>query len=261
MLAQSFVVFTTLSLVIARPLAHYKRALDLGSCQDATIKFANGLDGRTEPAFAPNDPGSFDHGSALNIGVISGFICQQLNDKCKAGQDALAACAAGQAASAGKTGQAAADAFNAALGGAAGASSSAASAAAAPPPPAATDAAASDCVQSTVTVTAAAAANTDASAANSTPPAAASAAAAPAAGAGGNFQKFTGSLGGLPPPVETGGKGFVVTGSDDFINLGAAVQRSCDIQHNACADQANSGGGFSVSQCDAQDTACVAANK
>jgi hypothetical protein len=105
MLAQSFVVFTTLSLVIARPLAHYKRgmsssianvktfvlnlickALDLGSCQDATIKFANGLDGRTEPAFAPNDPGSFDHGSALNIGVISGFICQQLNDKCKAGQ-------------------------------------------------------------------------------------------------------------------------------------------------------------------------------
>jgi hypothetical protein len=61
-----------------------KVALNLGSCADATIKFANGLDGRTEPAFEPTDPGSFSHGSALGIGVITSFICQQLNDKCKA---------------------------------------------------------------------------------------------------------------------------------------------------------------------------------
>jgi hypothetical protein len=63
--------------------------LDLGSCSNPTVKFANGLDGRKEPAFAPNNAADFNHGSALNIGVISSFICQQLNDKCKAGQGEL----------------------------------------------------------------------------------------------------------------------------------------------------------------------------
>ncbi|KAL8733974.1 MAG: hypothetical protein Q9166_001735 [cf. Caloplaca sp. 2 TL-2023] len=54
---------------------HRKRALDFGSCTDPTIKFADGLDGRKEAAFAPNNDADFNVGSALNIGVISRFIC------------------------------------------------------------------------------------------------------------------------------------------------------------------------------------------
>ena len=61
------------------------------------------------------------------------------------------------------------------------------------------------------------------------------AAAAPtaAAAAGANLQTFTGELGGsLPPAVSKGGRGFVVAGNADFVNLAAALQRSCDEQHN-----------------------------
>lgn len=102
-------------------------------------------------------------------------------------------------------------------------------------------------------------------------PAAAAAPAAPAAQlaatpASGNLQKFTGALGGAAaPPVTVGGRGFVVSGeSDSFLNIGAAVGRSCDVQHNNCADVANSAAGrasgLSVGQCDQQDTQCRAAN-
>jgi hypothetical protein len=58
----------------------------------------------------------FNHGSALNIGVIAGFICQRLGSPCNAAADAISACTAGQTAATGLTGQAAADAFNNALG-------------------------------------------------------------------------------------------------------------------------------------------------
>ncbi|EFQ32478.1 uncharacterized protein GLRG_07748 [Colletotrichum graminicola M1.001] len=76
--------------------------------------------------------------------------------------------------------------------------------------------------------------------------------------AGTNVQTFTGTLGGLPPPViqSTGDRPFSVDG-DTFVGKGAALGRSCDVQHNACARAANSGqisGG--VSQCDAQDAQC-----
>ncbi|PBK97692.1 hypothetical protein ARMGADRAFT_1052187 [Armillaria gallica] len=90
---------------------------------------------------------------------------------------------------------------------------------------------------------------------------AAVAASSPAASTSGNLQTFTGALGGAAAPAVTaGGRGFVVEGSDDFLNVGAALTRSCDIQHNACANAANSGSaGVSVSGCDAQDTECKAA--
>ncbi|EXJ90425.1 hypothetical protein A1O1_03526 [Capronia coronata CBS 617.96] len=90
--------------------------LDLGSCPDPTIVFADGFDGRKEKSFEPNDTTAFTHGSALNIKVITDFICQQLDVKCKASQEAIDACNTGAAAAQGQTGQAAADAFNAALG-------------------------------------------------------------------------------------------------------------------------------------------------
>ncbi|KAF8908899.1 hypothetical protein CPB84DRAFT_1843261 [Gymnopilus junonius] len=81
----------------------------------------------------------------------------------------------------------------------------------------------------------------------------------------GNLQKFAGACGAAAPPVTAGGRGFVVTGeSDSFLNLSAAVGRSCDVQHNQCANIANSAAGRSsgltVGQCDQQDTQCRAAN-
>ncbi|KAJ3573210.1 hypothetical protein NP233_g2574 [Leucocoprinus birnbaumii] len=81
--------------------------------------------------------------------------------------------------------------------------------------------------------------------------------------AGQNVQTFTGALGGAAaPPVVVGGKGFIVDNSE-FLNIGAALGRSCDVQHNQCANIANSAAGRSagltVGQCDQQDTACKAA--
>lgn len=123
------------SLASARPLPHYRQRrqaiTDFGSCNATPdINFALGLDGRKDPAFQAKNNDVFNHGSALGIGVITSFICQQLNDRCKAPAATLAACASGQAAAAKATGGAAADAFNAAFGittnfGSAGASSEA----------------------------------------------------------------------------------------------------------------------------------------
>lgn len=131
----------------------------------------------------------------------------------------------------------------------------------------ASTAAATSCAPAaTVTVTATAAATPASGANNAAATASSAAAASTAAATGGNLQTFTGKLGGsLPPAVTAGGRGFVVAGSDDFLNIGAALQRSCDIQHNACANSANSAAGRSsgltVSQCDQQDTQCTAAGK
>lgn len=81
-----------------------------------------------------------------------------------------------------------------------------------------------------------------------------------AATTSGNLQTFTGSLGGLPPPVTAGGsKGFLVEGAA-FIQEAGALGRSCDEQHNTCANAANAGGqSFTVSDCDTQNTQCHAA--
>ncbi|KAG7443027.1 uncharacterized protein BT62DRAFT_972783 [Guyanagaster necrorhizus] len=99
-------------------------------------------------------------------------------------------------------------------------------------------------------------------AARSDSTATASAAAGSAADTTGtNLQTFTGALGGIAAPAVTaGGRGFVVEGSDDFLNVGAALTRSCSIQHNACADAANSGSAdITVGDCDEQSTECEAA--
>ncbi|KAI8285282.1 hypothetical protein K4K56_009625 [Colletotrichum sp. SAR 10_98] len=91
-----------------------RQNLDFGECQDPSIEFAAGLDGRKEASFGP--AGDFEHGSALNINIISSFICGQLSSRCQASDDAVAACEQGQADAQGLQGQAAADAFNTALG-------------------------------------------------------------------------------------------------------------------------------------------------
>ncbi|PNH40981.1 hypothetical protein VD0004_g6090 [Verticillium dahliae] len=79
---------------------------------------------------------------------------------------------------------------------------------------------------------------------------------------GNNIQAFTGTLGGAAPPVikGTGDRPFSVKGNT-FTSAGAALSRSCDIQHNACANAANTGkltGG--VGQCETQNAQCHAAN-
>jgi hypothetical protein len=74
--------------------------------------------------------------------------------------------------------------------------------------------------------------------------------------AGSNFQTFTAALGGIAatPIVDSGiaNRKFQVK-NDTFVNIGAALQRSCDQQFNACANAANGGGAaFKVADCSAQ---------
>ncbi|QRV81892.1 hypothetical protein RhiJN_09907 [Ceratobasidium sp. AG-Ba] len=121
LLSHSFAaVSLATSFVAARPLPHYRRQnaiTDFGTCKATPdIIFALGLDGRKDPAFQAKNNDVYNHGSALGIGVITSFICQQLNDKCKAPAPTLAACAEGQKAAAKVQGGGAADAFNRAFG-------------------------------------------------------------------------------------------------------------------------------------------------
>ncbi|KAL8993742.1 MAG: hypothetical protein Q9169_006124 [Polycauliona sp. 2 TL-2023] len=265
-------------------------ALDLGDCTDPTIKFAEGLDGRKEASFIANNQAEFPHGSAQKIGIISDFVCQKLNDKCKAGADAVAACNQGAEAAASLEGQDAADAFNAAVGGDGGAaaevnnnaavedegddeeigdecadassptSTGAAAAAASSAPAEASDAAdANDNeeVEAAAADSMDAEANEEADSANNEDAAAAQ---------GNNVQTFPGALGAPAVPViETAGadRPFSVTANgktDTFLNKAAALDRSCAVQKNACANAANGGQiEESVADCEVQQQKCNAA--
>ncbi|KAJ4415922.1 hypothetical protein N0V82_007043 [Gnomoniopsis sp. IMI 355080] len=96
--------------------AKKRAALDFGDCANPAIEFAPQADRGNADAFAAVDQTDFNHGSANNINVISGFICSQLASSCNAAQDAVDACDDAQAAANGLSGQDAADAFNNALG-------------------------------------------------------------------------------------------------------------------------------------------------
>ncbi|KAF7952336.1 uncharacterized protein EAE97_001833 [Botrytis byssoidea] len=71
------------------------------------------------------------------------------------------------------------------------------------------------------------------------------------------------ALGGIAaPPITNSGdsaRPFSVNGNT-FVNEAAALQRSCDIQFNACADAFNGGkaNGFSMSDCQTQENSCLA---
>ena len=90
-------------------------AAAFGSC-DPTITFGIPSDGRKEEAFEPTDLSTFNHGSAQKIDIISQFICSQMSNKCNVDAAAVSTCDAAASAASGLTGQAAADAFNSALG-------------------------------------------------------------------------------------------------------------------------------------------------
>lgn len=93
-----------------------KRAVDFGSCSNPTIVFKEGLDGRNTPAFIAENQGDFNHGSALNIKIISDFICQRLGSSCKADAATVDLCnSASAAAQAVTQDQTAADTFNSIL--------------------------------------------------------------------------------------------------------------------------------------------------
>lgn len=101
----------------ARPALPKRAAPDLGSCSNANILFEAGLDGRTTNAFIAANQQDFNHGSALNIGVVAGFICQRLGSPCNAPAEVQASCAQASAAAVATTqDQAAADAWNAIMG-------------------------------------------------------------------------------------------------------------------------------------------------
>ena len=108
------------------------RALNLGTCSNPTILFEAGLDGRNTDAFIAANQGDFNHGSALNIAVIAGFICQRLGSPCDADAAAKSLCSSASAAAvATSQNQAAADVFNSIINGG-GAQAAAATTAAAP---------------------------------------------------------------------------------------------------------------------------------
>ncbi|KAM7202966.1 hypothetical protein V8F20_004213 [Naviculisporaceae sp. PSN 640] len=113
-----------------------RQAGGFGSCSNPTIVFKAGLDGRRENSFIPENSGDFNHGSALNIGIIASFICDRLASSCKAPVAVVAACEqARQAAIVAQQNQAAADAFNRILLGLAGAGAAAPPAAVITPAP------------------------------------------------------------------------------------------------------------------------------
>lgn len=77
----------------------------------------------------------------------------------------------------------------------------------------------------------------------------------------GDLQTFDGDLGTAAEPITFSGNNarpFQVAG-DTFVNFSAAAARTCDRQFNRCADAANGGADFEVSDCNVQKTECLAA--
>ncbi|KAK6948614.1 hypothetical protein Daesc_010384 [Daldinia eschscholtzii] len=93
-----------------------RQSVDTGDCGSPAISFGQQQDRGSEEAFAPVNSADFNHGSALKPAVITDFICSQLKSKCGASEATVAQCEEGAQAADSLEGQAAADAFNAALG-------------------------------------------------------------------------------------------------------------------------------------------------
>lgn len=68
--------------------------IDFGSCPNPSITFSTSLPDRAvgEAGFIPSDTGAFAHGSAVNIKVITDFICSQLQVECGANSVAIEVC-------------------------------------------------------------------------------------------------------------------------------------------------------------------------
>ncbi|KAI1381847.1 hypothetical protein F4677DRAFT_5950 [Hypoxylon crocopeplum] len=101
---------------VAQNAKKRRQSADTGACGSPAISFGQQADRGDEDAFAPVNTADFNHGSALKPAVITDFICSQLASKCAASDAAVAQCEEGAEAANSLEGQAAADAFNAALG-------------------------------------------------------------------------------------------------------------------------------------------------
>jgi len=252
--------------------------IDLGSCPHIALAFGEGIEGRKETSFIPAELGEFNHGSAQNPNIITQFMCDNLVNQCglNANSPGVATCAEAEAAVAADGGRsgAVADLWNSFFGistnfaaipvvdnqgrtvsGGQAQAQAGAGQAQAGNGQAQTGGAAQGQGQAQN----GGAAQGQGQAQNT---GAGQGAAPPAnAAAGGNLQTFTGTLGGVAAPAVTaGGRGFEVANNDDFLNLSAALGRSCDVQKNQCANLANGGGqAFNVADCDAQGNQCRAA--
>ncbi|KAI1409190.1 hypothetical protein F5Y13DRAFT_96495 [Hypoxylon sp. FL1857] len=101
---------------VAQNAKKRRQSVDTGDCGSPAISFGKQDDRGDEDAFAPVNTADFNHGSALKPAVITDFICSQLASKCQASDATVAQCQEGADAANSLDGQAAADAFNAALG-------------------------------------------------------------------------------------------------------------------------------------------------
>lgn len=101
---------------VAQNAKKRRQSVDTGDCGSPAISFGQQDDRGDEDAFAPVNTADFNHGSALKPAVITDFICSQLASKCQASDATVAQCQEGADAANSLDGQAAADAFNAALG-------------------------------------------------------------------------------------------------------------------------------------------------
>ncbi|KAI0380137.1 hypothetical protein F5Y04DRAFT_282267 [Hypomontagnella monticulosa] len=101
---------------VAQNAKKRRQSVDTGDCGSPAISFGVQDDRGNEEAFAPVNTADFNHGSALKPAVITDFICSQLASKCAASDATVAQCEEGAEAANSLEGQAAADAFNAALG-------------------------------------------------------------------------------------------------------------------------------------------------
>lgn len=101
---------------VAQNAKKRRQSVDTGDCGSPAISFGQQEDRGDEDAFAPVNTADFNHGSALKPAVITDFICSQLASKCQASDATVAQCQEGAEAANSLEGQAAADAFNAALG-------------------------------------------------------------------------------------------------------------------------------------------------
>lgn len=235
---------------------------NFGSCTTPQIKFGVGFDGRKETSFEPVDLQSYNHGSAQAIGIITQFICDQLVNSCGADATAQATCATAEASvtsAANETGGQA-DAFNAVFGIK---TDFAAVAVVDDQGNTVSGTGSSTTVADVATTTAAAAVTTQAAATSTTTSAVASATSTAVSTSSTNLQTFTGALGGITAPAVTGTSNgqFQVEGNSEFKDVQDAVVRSCDVQNNQCANEANATGNqgdLTVASCTDQQTQCSA---
>ncbi|KAG6862554.1 hypothetical protein C0995_000102 [Termitomyces sp. Mi166 len=205
---------------------------NFGKCSVPQIEFGVGFDGRKETSFQPVDKTSYNHGSAQNVDIITRTRFSSTLPACYEDKHLEFIC----------------DTLVNSCGADATARATCASAKAAADAAAAKTGAQADKFNAvfgikTAFTTAAAVVTTTSSNIF-------------------NLQTFTQALGDVSAPSVTafGNGQFQVEGNAIFNDELSALNRSCDVQNNKCADAANALGnqnGFTVAVCNAQQQSCL----